>query len=111
MEDLLKEQILIAYALFDCMVYKTLAHVNISLEKFEELKSEDSYFSQKLKEVEELEKDAIEIRLKELAKEGELGAIKYYLDHKAKDRGYGKQLEIRNDFLPPPNIINGKEIE
>lgn len=78
----------------DGMLSKASRMSGVPLSKYRTWMQQDLSFQELVKEVAEEVKDDIESSLITTAKEGDVTAQRYFLDHRASDRGYGTKESL-----------------
>lgn len=91
------KQALEAYVEANFNKAETARRLNITHVNFHQCIRRDPDLKKILEEAEELRLDMAEGVLNDLAKLGDVRAVKYLLDRKGRDRGYGEKVEVLSD--------------
>ena len=76
---------------------ETARRLNITHVNFHQCIRRDPNLKKILQEAEELRLDMAEGVLNDLTMKGDIKAVKYLLDRKERERGYGEKLEVLSD--------------
>jgi hypothetical protein len=97
-----KDKFVKTYLLKRFNISKTCTACGVSRKQFYRWKEKDADFAARLIEVREALVDEIEDQLVKNAKAGNQKAVEFFLEAQARDRGYGKKIEIDAKGLIDP---------